>query len=139
MISSVCDRFWAKVGPRLPDRCWEWTASLTGGGYAQFRLGSKKVNGHRVSYLLEHGSIPEGLSILHRCHNRRCVNPAHLYAGTQKQNIADMHMAGHYRGGFEKLEACRKGHAFDEANTYYAANGYRHCRACGRDRKRRNT
>jgi hypothetical protein len=87
--ADFADRFWAKVN-MLGD-CWEWTAHRHPLGYGQFTL--KKgtfVGAHRVSYALTFGPIPEGKVICHHCDNPPCVNPGHLFLGTQRDNAFDM-------------------------------------------------
>ena len=85
--------FWVKVDIKNSDECWIWKAGVHGYGnrnkYGSFWNGAKMEKAHRVSYELEYGTIPEGLSILHKCDNKLCVNPNHLYAGTAADNIHD--------------------------------------------------
>lgn len=84
-------RFWSKV--RKVDECWVWTASASHDGYGAFGVGGRKggmVRAHRFSYSLTHGPIPDGKMVLHRCDNRRCVNPNHLFLGDAKSNGEDM-------------------------------------------------
>jgi len=77
-------RFWDKVA-KTPT-CWTWTAALNTYGYGQFRLGKKFPLAHRLSFEEANGPIPAGMQVDHRCHNRACVNPAHLRLVNNKQN-----------------------------------------------------
>lgn len=83
------DRFWSKVDKQAPGGCWEWTA-VTLRGYGRFSVGGRSggmVYAHRFSWQLAHGQIPDGIVIDHRCANPPCVNPDHLRAVTQGQNM----------------------------------------------------
>jgi hypothetical protein len=83
-------RFLDKVNQDGPNGCWEWTAARTAKGYGCFRFGSRgSARAHRVAYELFVGPIPDGLLVCHHCDNPSCVNPDHLYVGTQKQNRQD--------------------------------------------------
>lgn len=103
MKKSFEQRFWEKVAVAGPDDCWEWQAGInnqTGYGHLNLHDGTTKQGyAHRVAYTLTNGPIPDGLWILHSCDNRRCVNPAHLRAGTPKENVADMMSRGRQRRG----------------------------------------
>lgn len=100
MQQTVSERFWSKVDIAHPDVCWEWKCSLNPGGYPQFKYPGRKgmTKGHRVAALLA-GKITDlkatkDTFVLHTCHNRKCVNPNHLYVGTQKDNMRDMTTSG---------------------------------------------
>jgi hypothetical protein len=81
---------------RIPETgCWIWTGPLRGNGYGGF---GKKDYAHRAAYRAYHGKIPDGLQVLHRCDVPLCVNPAHLFAGTQKQNVHDARIKGRLVG-----------------------------------------
>ena len=81
-----------RVNPQTD--CWEWTGSNNAKGYGQLRINWKLRYAHRVSYELYRGKIPEGMYVCHRCDNRKCVNPDHLWLGTQKDNLQDMMLKG---------------------------------------------
>jgi hypothetical protein len=89
------DRFWSKV--RTGEGCWEWTGSLEVGGYGI--IGASRHHAarraHRVAWELRNRApVPDGLDVLHHCDNRRCVNPDHLYVGTDSDNARDRVMRG---------------------------------------------
>lgn len=95
-------RFWRQVDKKSDDECWEWKGAIRTTGYGQLNLGgrgSKQVTTHRYSWELHNGKIPEsseyhGTVVMHTCDNRKCVNPAHLKLGTQKDNVKDMNVKG---------------------------------------------
>jgi len=81
-------RFWDKVD-RSGD-CWVWMASKRGHGYGGFLTPERKpTTAHRFSWFLHNGPIPSGMCVLHKCDNRLCVKPDHLFLGTQLDNIRD--------------------------------------------------
>lgn len=83
-MSALPARFWVKVNKT--DGCWLWTASLTTGGYGQFRHDGKVCRAHRLAYEALVGPIPDGLMLDHTCFNKACVKPDHLRLTTCKQN-----------------------------------------------------
>jgi hypothetical protein len=94
------ERFWSYVDQRGgPDACWPWMRSSFHNGYGQFSIvrDGKTINSraHRLAYLFANGEWPEPMG-LHRCHSRRCCNPAHIYAGTAKENTGDMMALGRH-------------------------------------------
>ena len=85
--------FWKKVRVRGLDECWEWQAN-TSLGYGKFGIGRKRFRSHRVAWRIANGPIPLGLCVLHRCDNRRCCNPNHLFLGTLTDNNHDRDRKG---------------------------------------------
>jgi hypothetical protein len=95
-MKTTVDRFWEKV--QKTETCWLWTGSKRYKGYGAigYRVNGKNVNdrAHRFSYRLHIGPIPTGLFVLHTCDTPACVNPEHLFLGTNEDNVHDMMAKG---------------------------------------------
>ena len=86
----VEERFWSKVNKDTESGCWEWKASTTIGGYGSFSDQNRKsISAHRYSYEFHYGGIPEGMHVMHKCDNPKCVKPDHLSVGTHLDNMRD--------------------------------------------------
>lgn len=90
----TADDFWSRVQRDAPDACWDWTGSLSGtskkgtGGYGTLQFNRRSRYAHHIAWELTYGLT--ALWILHKCDNRRCCNPRHLYEGTHADNMRDM-------------------------------------------------
>ena len=94
-MRGVSERFEDKFSPEPNSGCWLWTARCNPNGYGYLKVPPGRVKqAHRISFELYRGPIPNGLSVLHKCDVRSCVNPDHLFLGTQKDNIQDMDKKG---------------------------------------------
>lgn len=110
--------------------CWEWQGHVNNRGYGMISVpGGSPALVHRVSYEEDSGPIQAGLVIDHLCRNTRCVNPAHLEAVTQRENI----LRGTSPAAKQVAQThCIHGHEFTEDNTYAIPTGGRMCRTCKR-------
>ncbi len=104
---NIETRFARKVQRSAPDACWEWQGGIANTGYGQMSVRRPDgrwtmENTHRIAWKLVQGAIPAGQCVLHRCDNRKCVNPAHLFLGTKADNIADMVSKGRQARGEKK-------------------------------------
>jgi hypothetical protein len=142
--------------------CWLWLGSVNKDGYGKTKLAGKHMTTHRLSWIFHRGPIPEGLEVLHTCDNPPCVNPDHLWLGTNLDNQRDAAEKGRHAGYSKspvKLAAtqincrkaaikaaelrrsathCKNGHEYLEENIY-SYKGERHCKLCRQaaDRRRR--
>lgn len=127
------ERFWMRVDKNGPNGCWLWTGAIhvAGYGHVSGRRSGRSDLAHRYAYELLVGHVPEGFHLDHLCRVPHCVKaivdeygPAHLEAVTPAENARRSEPA--------QRRHCPKGHAYDEANTYWSSKGTRTCRTCHR-------
>lgn len=85
--------------------CWPWKGAINSSGYGKFWMQGKTIPAHRASFVLHHGSIPEGKIVIHSCDDKSCVNPAHLQVGTHQENMRDFVLKGKSLKGEKNFSA----------------------------------
>jgi hypothetical protein len=135
---SVAERLKEKATTDPVTGCVVWRGAHTTAGYGVMTIGGKSFYTHRLAYELEHGALPPGVHVLHRCDNPPCINASggHLFAGSDSDNMRDMAAKG--RSYWQKKTHCPAGHEYAGENllVYSSPNGGtgRECRECKRQR-----
>lgn len=127
-------RFTNQIIKGNADECILWIGKVNNMGYGQFCLAGVFVLAHRYSYEQAKGVIPEGLVLDHLCGNPRCVNPAHLEAVTQADNLR---RGKGFAGLNYKKTTCPNGHVYTGDTTLFNKQGWRECRICRQARERK--
>ncbi len=122
--------------PEPNSGCWLWLGGVTNSDreYGALYIEGLTLKASRLSLHAFKGfDLKSKLYALHKCNVELCINPDHLYPGTQKQNIADQLKAGTFAGGYslnKKKTHCKNGHEYSKRNTYINTKGARECRTC---------
>lgn len=118
------ERFLSKVLIGSENECWPWQAYVNPGGYGRIQIQRQSRVAHRISWIVFNGTFDSSLYVCHTCDNPSCVNPNHLFLGTQHDNMQDCF--NKKRHPFSKKETCPRGHKYDKVFS----NGARGCSDC---------
>lgn len=92
-ILSIEDRFWSKVNIGSSDECWLWQKHVINSGYGLYSISHEvHILAHRMAWMITNGEIPSGYEVSHKCANRLCVNPEHLYLSSHAQNLNEVRL-----------------------------------------------
>jgi hypothetical protein len=103
LFGSLQERFNRSYDINKEIGCWEWNRALNVKGYGHMRMDHKNILAHRLAYELYKGEITNSLCVCHSCDNPKCVNPAHLWLGTKKDNNKDMLQKGRGRKKADRI------------------------------------
>src|SRR5688500_6565296 len=95
--APLAERLRRHVTERGPSACWSWNGATNSRGYGILRVAGRNRYAHRIAWELAHGTIPDGLFVMHACDNPPCTNPAHLQVGTHAANMKDAELKGRLR------------------------------------------
>jgi len=118
----------AKISPEPNTGCWLWAGNMWTGDYGRIGFKGRNRLAHRVVYELIRGPIPEGLELDHLCRVHSCVNPDHLEPVTHHENMKRSPLT------HRKKAYCPRNHPYEGDNVVVYRSGFRHCRACQRER-----
>ncbi len=125
-------RFWQKVDRSDANGCWLWTGPVTPRGYGQFSILNRNYAAHRLALVKAKGDALDGLVCDHLCRTRSCVNPAHLEAVPNRENLIRGEGPSMLERRNKSVTHCPRGHAYTPENTRYGTKGSRSCRACAK-------
>ena len=129
---DIKTHFEEQVEPITESGCWIWTGSLNKeGGYGTMRFKGERYLAHREAYKFFKGPIPKNMNVCHTCDIPSCVNPDHLFIGTQKDNVRDCISKGRHmtQNAAHRKTHCKRGHEFTPENTNLR-RGFRECITC---------
>lgn len=140
MDADTLTRFDAKWIAEPNTGCFLWTSSLRSSGYGELWVKRGGQAAHRLAYEHHVGPIPPGLCVLHRCDTPACVNPEHLFVGTNQDNVDDkMRKGRHKHGQTPRAAVCIRGHALDASSKIVIPRRGRTehaCKACAKIREK---